>query len=185
MAEYSTQAAYEAACVTSIKGVFADRGLGMPSRVSLLRKYTDQGYLFFVAFVHFDGGLSATPAAARLRADLNEDRESRVSLDSGHYWIVRAYQARVPDAAHPSTLAEQVRLLPRPVPLPMPILQRQNGGNLNAPTQRFARWLAGQPEHTQAAYRDAVANGQTAIVYQYHQQGDRSPSPELSELLQA
>ena len=115
MTDAPDQNAYEAACIAHIQNVFAEQGIGNPSQVSLLRKYTSDGYLFFVGFAHFEEGLAGTPAAHRFRTDLELQSQSRMVLPGGHYWLVRPYRPR---SAPNSTLEQQERLLKPAAPAP-------------------------------------------------------------------
>ena len=183
MADYATQPEYEDACAAHIRSVLSDRGLG-DARISLLRKYTADQYLFFAGFVHFDAGLSGTPAADRFRASLDAEGQSRISLPGGFYWLVQPYRARSPKN---STLEHQQRLL-APPPLPRPKLVRQNGGvypheppaentppNVGqpAPPACFSTWYAAQPPAVQTGYRSALNSGQSNLVSQYHAEAVR------------
>ena len=212
MAEHDTQPGYEAACVARIKAVFAERGIGAATRVSLLRKYTDAGYLFFVGFAHFDAGLAGTPAASLFRADLEQDQEARVPLPGDHYWLAHPYQQRR-DAPGISTLEHQSRLmgsLPKPTlvrqsagvalqppvparqqtqdPLPRPFLVRDGGRpNNKLPPAAFADWLIEQPPAVQTGYRSALSSGQQNLVKQYHREAEARGSkltarPDVSSL---
>ena len=134
------QSSYEAACITCIQRVLAEQGIGHASRVSLLRKYTSEGYLFFVGFAHFDEGLAGTPSSLRFRTELGEENQSRLPLPGGHYWLVRTYRPR---SAPNSTLEQQERLLHPP--LPRPKLVRQNGGDQSILFRSLSQDLAQSP----------------------------------------
>ena len=117
MSEYEDQNSYEIACIACIQGVFANQGIGTPTRISLLRKYTEDKYLFFVGFVHFEQGLAGTPVATRFRADIEAAQQARVSLPADRYWLVHPYRPR----SEPSTHDHQHRLLnPSATPLAPP-----------------------------------------------------------------
>ena len=140
MAQYEDQDSYENACIAHIQGVFADQGIGTPTSISLLRKYTTDMYLFFVGFVHFESGLAGTPAAARLRASLAQDQEARVPLPESHYWLVHPFRSQ--PASRTSTLEHQQRLMnTSTAPLAMPSMQRQN--TPCRPPSPPARWWPG------------------------------------------
>ena len=189
MAEFADQAEYETACSSHIKEVFADRGIGTPTEVSLLRKYTREMYLFFVAFVHFKDDLAGTPAAERFRTALCEEQQTRVTLPGGFYWLVHPYRERT-NTNTSSTLDQQQRLLSaiHPLPMPRPRLVRQNGGRQHQPvtqelgdphvagyyTEAFRDWFQTQTPEVQQGYRSAVNLGQTELVSQYHQQAAQS-----------
>ena len=123
MSEYENQESYEVACIARIQDVFANQGIGTPTSISLLRKYTVDQYLFFVGFAHFESGLADTPSAARFRLELAQQQQARVPLPANRYWLARPYRAR----SAPSTHDHQQRLLnSSAAPLPVPSMQRQD-----------------------------------------------------------
>ena len=138
MSEHTDQASYEAACIARIKSVFADQGIGTPTQVSLLRKYTPEQYLFFVGFVHFETGLALTPAAERFRTDLQNNDQAQVPLPAAHYWLVHPYRSR--SAPKDSTLSHQHRLLnPSSTALVAPSMQRQKTPHSPLPRPTLVR----------------------------------------------
>ena len=125
MSGFDTADDYQDAVRTAISDVFSCSNLGTPTDIRLLKKYTDTGYLFFVAFVHF----ACTPShsdtvAAAFRSRVLQG-QTTLDLPGGSYWKVKRY------ASQPcSVLTHQDRLNlgALPPPLPLPTLTRQHAG---------------------------------------------------------
>ena len=120
MDAFNSQGEYIQAVKAEVADTFAARNYGRPSSVKLAERHTRDGYLFFIAFVHF----SCEPQSAEscsFRITVGEG-EATINLDNGSYWKVRKYRPN----SRTDTLAQQKRLQfqPRLGALPRPTLQR-------------------------------------------------------------
>ena len=120
MDAFGNQEEYIVAVKAQIADTFAAKNYGRPSSVKLAQRHTRDGYLFFIAFVHF----SCEPQSAEscsFRITVGEG-EATINLDNGSYWKVRKYRAN----SKTDTLAQQQRLQfqPRLGALPRPTLYR-------------------------------------------------------------
>ena len=129
MDAFENQDEYTLAVKQQIADTFAARNYGRPSSVKLAQRHTRDGYLFFIAFVHFSCEPQSAESCA-FRISVGEG-EATINLDNGSYWKIRKYRAN----SRTDTLAQQQRLQfqPRLGALPRPALRR-NGGSAVPPS---------------------------------------------------
>tara|TARA_Y100000389_G_scaffold204246_1_gene255823 strand:+ start:15541 stop:16218 length:678 start_codon:yes stop_codon:yes gene_type:complete len=106
MMNFQTSAEYKAAVRVAISSEFERNELGTPSQVHLVEKHTSDGYLFFIAFVHFTCE-PLTPSASAFRYSVTCQGEQLLHLRSGRYWRVKKY---LEASSENATLVQQKRL---------------------------------------------------------------------------
>lgn len=128
MSSFEHQADYLAETRHFICDAFTSAGLGRPCECRLLQRFTSDGYLFFVGFVHYNTHPNpSAPSQVSFRNRISSGEEVRLSLAGGAYWRVRKYVRRAA-----ATIADQNRLQltpPASVPIgiPLPRLVRDGG----------------------------------------------------------
>ena len=158
MDDFDSQDEYLLAVKAQIIDTFEARNYGRPSSVKLAQRHTRDGYLFFIAFVHFSCEPQSAESCA-FRVSVGEG-EATINLDNGSYWKVRKYRS----TSRTDTLAQQQRLQlqPRLGALPRPALYRN--GMTTVPPEPLAT-------HYSLHRRVKLVNAARAVL------GDPMPQP--------
>jgi hypothetical protein len=132
MSDFLTGAEYKMAVQATVSNEFEYNNLGKPAQVHLVEKHTLEGYLFFIAFVHFECE-PLTQSSSTFRYVVASDGETLLSLRSGRYWRVKKYLKK---SDKDNTLHQQNRLsFAAPISLMPPRLTR-NGPTITPSTPK-------------------------------------------------
>jgi len=143
MSDFLTGEEYKIAVQATISNEFEYNNLGKPAQVHLVEKHTLEGYLFFIAFVHFECE-PLSRSSSCFRYIVASDGETHLPLSSGRYWRVKKYLKK---SDKNNTLHQQNRLsFAAPISLMPPRLTR------NGPTG-----ILSTPKTLKQAFREHLA----------------------------